>query len=72
MAAVAWSPEALDDLEAVHNHLATSSPSFAAIYVKRLVRAVDGLETVPGMGRKVGESAGPMKLIQEANPRSAE
>jgi toxin ParE1/3/4 len=55
LAAVAWSPEALDDLEAVQSHLAASSPSFAAVYVKRLVRAVDGLETVPRMGRKVVE-----------------
>jgi toxin ParE1/3/4 len=55
LAAVVWSLEALDDLEVVRNHLAKSSPSFAAIYVKRLVRAVDGLETVPGMGRKVVE-----------------
>ena len=55
MATVVWCREALDDLEAVRSHLATSSASFAGIYVKRLVRAVDGLESVPGMGRKVVE-----------------
>ena len=55
MADVVWSLDALDDLEVVRSHLARSSPSFAAIYVKRLVRSVDGLETIPGMGRKVAE-----------------
>jgi toxin ParE1/3/4 len=55
LANVVWSLDALDDLEAVRSHLAVSSVSFASIYLKRLVRAVDGLESLPRMGRKVAE-----------------
>ena len=55
MAAIVWSIDAIADLEAVGTRLATSSSSFAGIYLKRLVRAVDGLATLPSMGRKVRE-----------------
>jgi toxin ParE1/3/4 len=55
LADVFWSVDAINDLEAVQRLLSESSPSFASIYVKRLARAVDGLETSPRSGRKVVE-----------------
>ena len=55
VADIFWSADAIRDLESVESYLATGSPSFARIYVKRLSRAVEVLKGLPRIGRMVPE-----------------
>ena len=52
---VVWSDPAVDDLEAIWDHIADDSPSSARRLVGKLLEAVDPLETFPRMGRTVPE-----------------
>jgi plasmid stabilization system protein ParE len=40
-------PEALDDLQQIHNHIAADSPESAARMVERLLQAIDSREEMP-------------------------
>lgn len=55
MTSIIWSPESLRDLEAIRTYIATDSPLYADLVVRRLVAAVDQLRTFPESGRMVPE-----------------
>lgn len=52
---VAWSPRALQDLEAIAEYIAADSPTYAGIVVKKVVNQVKTLARFPRAGRKVPE-----------------
>ena len=55
MAKVIWSPSALDDVASVADYIATDSVAMAALFVRRLVEAVDRLQDFPRSGRTIPE-----------------
>ncbi|MEM9553928.1 MAG: type II toxin-antitoxin system RelE/ParE family toxin [Acidobacteriota bacterium] len=55
MARLRWSPQALEDLEAICRFIATDSPQTARRVGQRLFAAVDRLERFPLSGRVVPE-----------------
>lgn len=55
MAKVAWTAQALDDLEAVCLFIARDSPRFAEMFAHRAFRATDRLADFPNLGRVVPE-----------------
>lgn len=55
MAEVSWTPQALDDLDAVCLFIARDSPRYAEVFAQRLFRATDDLAEFPNMGRVVPE-----------------
>lgn len=55
MTAIIWSPQALLDLESIRDYIAHDSPRYAELVVRRLVMAVERLETFPESGRVVPE-----------------
>ena len=55
MARVVWTPQALDDLNAVCEYIAHDSPAFARVFAQRAFAAVGRLERFPGSGRMVPE-----------------
>jgi plasmid stabilization system protein ParE len=52
---ILWSPQALSDLESIRDYIAHDSPQYAELVLRRLVAAVDRLETFPKSGRVVPE-----------------
>jgi len=52
---VHWSPEALEDLEAIQEYIGRDAPSYAQVLVHRIISAVDRLNSFPIMGRVVPE-----------------
>lgn len=55
MARVAWTPQALDDLEAICRYIERDSPQMAKLLVQRAFALVERLEGFPRMGRMVPE-----------------
>jgi toxin ParE1/3/4 len=55
LAQVTWTPDARDDLAAIHKDIAQDSPSAAAAFVLRLVGSVARLSGFPESGRVVPE-----------------
>jgi addiction module RelE/StbE family toxin len=55
MAQVRWTPQALDDLEAVCLFIARDAPRIAAVFADRAFRAMDRLGEHPWLGRVVPE-----------------
>ena len=55
MAQVSWTPQAVDDLEAICLFIARDSPQLAAAFADRVLRATDLLESFPRSGRIVPE-----------------
>ena len=55
MARVNWTPQALDDLEAIGDFIARDAPPFAQLFVERAFQAVERLEKFPRSGRVVPE-----------------
>ena len=55
MTQILWSPEAIEDVEAIRAYVARDSPRYADLLVERLVSAVERLETDPLSGRMVPE-----------------
>jgi addiction module RelE/StbE family toxin len=55
VARVAWSPQAIRDLESIGAHIARDSPAIAQAFVDRIVRAVARLSDFPMSGRMVPE-----------------
>jgi addiction module RelE/StbE family toxin len=54
-----WSPQALRDLEAIRDYVATDSPRYAALVVERIVQGVERLSGFPESGRVVPERNDP-------------
>ena len=55
MTAVRWTPQALEDLDAIRAYVSRDSVQYAALLVERLFTAVDRLEVFPESGRIVPE-----------------
>ena len=55
MAQVRWTPQAVDDLEAICLFIARDAPQMAAMFADRVLRATDRLASYPHMGRVVPE-----------------
>jgi len=55
MMPVRWTPQALEDLEAIRAYVSRDSVRYAALLVERLFAAVDRLESFPESGRIVPE-----------------
>ena len=47
MTQIIWSPQAIEDVEAIRTYVARDSPRYADLLVERLVSAVEGLATDP-------------------------
>jgi plasmid stabilization system protein ParE len=54
---IAWSPRAVEDLEAIAQYIATDSPAYAAAVVKKIVRTARNFSRFPFAGRVVPELA---------------
>ncbi|MBI4483118.1 MAG: type II toxin-antitoxin system RelE/ParE family toxin [Acidobacteria bacterium] len=55
MAEVKWTPQALDDLEAICLFIARDAPQVAAVFAQSAFRATDRLVDFPRSGRVVPE-----------------
>jgi addiction module RelE/StbE family toxin len=55
MTPVSWTPQAVEDLEAIRAYVARDSAHYATLLVERLFTAVDRLLTFPESGRIVPE-----------------
>ena len=55
MTQIRWTPQAVEDLEAIHKYVARDSSHYATLLVERLFTAVDRLTTFPESGRIVPE-----------------
>lgn len=55
MAQVRWTPQALDDLDAICLFIARDAPQVAAVFADRAFRATDRLVDHPRLGRIVPE-----------------
>ena len=55
MTAVRWTPQALEDLDAIRAYVSRDSVQYAALLVERLFTAVDRLAVFPESGRIVPE-----------------
>jgi len=53
---VRWTPEAADDLQAIHDFIARDSPRYADLTVEGILAAIDYLQKFPLLGRHVPES----------------
>jgi len=54
-----WSPQALRDVEAIREYIATDSTRYADLVVRRIVASVERLEAFPDSGRVVPERNDP-------------
>ena len=59
MAEVRWTPQALDDLEAICLFIARDAPPVAAVFAQRAFDATDRLADFPESGRIVPEMNDP-------------
>lgn len=50
-----WSPQAIEDVEAIRTYVARDSEHYANLLIERIVAAVDRLEGFPLSGRVVPE-----------------
>ena len=55
MAQVAWTSQALDDLEAICLFIARDAPRYAGVFADRVFRGTDRLARFPRSGRVVPE-----------------
>ena len=55
MAQVRWTPQALDDLDAICLFIARDAPQIAAVFADRAFRATDRLADCPRSGRILPE-----------------
>ncbi len=55
MARVIWSPQALDDLDAIRSHIAFDAPRTAQSFIQRIFKAVERLNRFPLSGTIVPE-----------------
>lgn len=55
MAKMKWTPQALDDIEAISNFIARDSTYYAGIFTVEVFEAVENLDLFPESGRIVPE-----------------
>jgi toxin ParE1/3/4 len=55
VASVAWTPQAIDDVEKIRDFISKDSPSYGDLVARRLVESVGRLEQFPESGRVVPE-----------------
>ena len=60
MAEVRWTPQAIDDVEAICLFIARDAPSVAALFAQRAFDATDRLAAFPESGRIVPELNNPI------------
>ena len=60
MAEVRWTPQAIDDVEAICLFIARDAPSVAALFAQRAFDATDRLAAFPESGRVVPELNNPV------------
>ena len=56
MARLRWTPQALEDLEAICTYIARDSDYYARIFAQQILKKVSVLEALPKAGRIVPES----------------
>ena len=59
MTQIIWSPRSLHDVESIRDYIAQESARIADLVVRRIIKAVERLETFPESGRKVPERNDP-------------
>ncbi len=59
MIPVEWTPQALDDVQAIREHIARESAQYDELMAQRFFRAVERLQHFPDSGRMVPEYARP-------------
>ncbi|WP_192823360.1 type II toxin-antitoxin system RelE/ParE family toxin [Rufibacter sp. LB8] len=70
MAAVIWTAQALEDINAIAEYIAADSPKYAAITVQKFFSKAAMLETLPNSGRVVPELNNPsIRELLEGNYR---
>jgi addiction module RelE/StbE family toxin len=52
---ILWSPESVEDLKSIRRYIATDSPVYADLMVRRILAGVERLKTFPRSGRIVPE-----------------
>ncbi len=52
---VKWSPEAVDDLEAIGDYISRDSPNYASIVISKILSSLDRIKKYPSSGRIVPE-----------------
>ena len=52
---LAWSPEAVEDIEAIASYISRDSKYYARTVVSRIVSSAESIPENPNMGRKVPE-----------------
>lgn len=55
MAKLKWSRKSAEDLEAIHDYIATDSPFYARVQIERIFKAVERLADFPESGRPLPE-----------------
>ncbi len=60
MVEIIWSPQSLDDLDAIAEFIAQDSPQYAALFVIDVLSATEKLAQFPGIGRVVPEADNPL------------
>lgn len=58
MGKVKWTEKASSNLHAIHDYIAKDSKTYAARFIKSLIRATTKLERMPRCGRMVSELEG--------------
>ena len=56
---VSWSPEAVEDVEAIADYIAKDSPYYASAVVQKLLMTAESLGQFPHIGSIVPEVGGP-------------
>ena len=54
-----WSPEAIEDIEAIAAYIERDSPHYARVVASRLVETAESIRDFPKIGRVVPEAADP-------------
>ena len=47
---LAWSPEAIEDIEAIASYIERDSPHYARVVAARLVETAESIPDFPGIG----------------------
>lgn len=59
MAKIKWTLPALDDVEDLKKHIATSSEKYSILFIKEIFEAVDQLEEFPKLGKIISQKFTP-------------
>jgi toxin ParE1/3/4 len=56
---ILWSTPAVDDLESIQDFIARDSQYYAASFIDKILHAIDTLQDLSGIGRRVPEADEP-------------